>query len=43
MTNRYDDAAAEVEARIECLKARRARFAAHPTLHTRVASVEAAQ
>lgn len=41
MTNRYETAATEVELQIQKLRARRARFAAHPTLHTRVAGVDA--
>lgn len=41
MTNRYEEAAKEVEAQIEKLEARKARFEGHPTLHTRVASVQA--
>lgn len=41
MTDRYEHSAQEVEAKIVELEARRDRFAAHPTLHTRVASVQA--
>lgn len=41
MTDRYEQAAQEVEAQIAHLEARRDRFAAHPTLHTRVARVQA--
>jgi hypothetical protein len=40
MTNRYEAAAAEVEARLEELRARKERFLAHPTLHTRAARVQ---
>ena len=41
MTNRYEAAAAEVEARLEELRARKEKFLAHPTLHTRAAGVQA--
>jgi hypothetical protein len=41
MTDRYEAAAAEVEARLEELRTRKERFLAHPTLHRRAARVQA--
>lgn len=39
MTNRYEQAAQEVEARIKELEARIVRYENHPTLHTRLNGV----